>query len=185
MERYGVEYSFFIPYVVERTFSEEAKEKIRQTKRKNGTFNTSTIQKNFSAYMKTTYGDDVVEEYSSDNRYPYACDFYIKSMDLFIEIQGAPGHGDHPFDENNADDVAIAKKWESKDFDKNPLYKSMLDVWTQSDVAKRYRAKEKGLNYIEIFSVRSTEAIEALNDYIENKKQGYALYIYRKKVSPN
>ena len=106
-------------------------------------------------------------------------------MDLFIEIQGAPGHGNHPFDENNADDVAIAKKWESKDFDKNPLYKSMLDVWTFSDIAKRQRAKEKGLNYIEIFSVRSTEAIEALNDYIENKKQGYALYIYRKKVSPN
>ena len=44
---------------------------------------------------------------------------------------------------------------------------------------------EKCLNYIEIFSVRSTEAIEALNDYIENKKQGYALYIYKKKVSPN
>ena len=106
-------------------------------------------------------------------------------MDLFIEIQGAPGHGNHPFDENNADDVAIAENWESKDFDKNPLYKSMLDVWTQSDVAKRYRAKEKGLNYIEIFSVRSTEAIEALNDYIENKKQGYALYIYRKKGDPN
>ena len=27
MERYGVEYTFFIPYVIERTFSEEAKEK--------------------------------------------------------------------------------------------------------------------------------------------------------------
>ena len=185
MERYGVEYSFFIPYVIERTFSEEAKEKIRQTKRKNGTFNTSTIQKNFSAYMKTTYGDDVVEEYSVDNRYPYACDFYIKSMDLFIEIQGAPGHGDHPYDEDSDEDNSIVEKWESKDFEKTPLYKSMIDVWTQSDVAKRYRAKEKGLNYIEIFSVRSSEAIESLNDYIKNKKQGYALYVYNKHVSPN
>lgn len=185
MERYGVEYTFFIPYVIERTFSEEAKEKIRQTKRKNGTFNTSIIQKNFSEYIKTTYGDDVVEEYSSDNRYPYACDFYIKSMDLFIEIQGAPGHGDHPYDEDSDEDNSIVEKWESKDFEKTPLYKSMIDVWTQSDVAKRYRAKEKGLNYIEIFSVRSSEAIEALNDYINNKKQGYALYIYNKHVNSN
>lgn len=185
MERYGVEYTFFIPYVIDRTFSEEAKEKIRQTKRKNGTFRSSTIQKNFSKYLKNIYGDDVVEEYSDDNRYPYACDFYIKSMDLFIEIQGAPGHGDHPYDEDSDEDNSIVEKWESKDFEKTPLYKSMIDVWTQSDVAKRYRAKEKGLNYIEIFSVRSSEAIESLNDYIENKKQGYALYIYNKHVNPN
>ena len=32
--------------------------------------------------------DDIIRLYECDYRYPYECDFYIKSLDLFIEYNG-------------------------------------------------------------------------------------------------
>lgn len=47
--------------------------------------------------------DDIIRQYS-DNRYPFCCDFYLKSLDLFIELNFHWTHGGHPFDENSQAD---------------------------------------------------------------------------------
>ena len=45
--------------------------------------------------------DDIIRQYYDKDRYPFNCDFYIKSKDLFIEYQGHPSHGYCPFNRNN------------------------------------------------------------------------------------
>ena len=62
------------------------KEKEYQTKKEHGTFNTSKPEENYYEYLKTIYDEtDVIRQYK-DKRYPFCCDFYIKSKDLFIEL---------------------------------------------------------------------------------------------------
>lgn len=62
------------------------KNKEYETKRENGTFNTSKPEDGYYSYLAEKYGaDDVIRQYK-DERYPFACDFYVKSKDLFIEL---------------------------------------------------------------------------------------------------
>lgn len=56
------------------------------TKKARGTFSTSGPELQFYDYLCTQYGSENVERQYKDKRYPYACDFYIKSEDLFIEL---------------------------------------------------------------------------------------------------
>ena len=85
--------------------SQEIKAKQLNTLRKHKTFNTSKQEKDYYNYLVNKYGkDDVLYQYT-DSRYPYSCDFYIKSKDLFIELNLHWTHGGHPFDKNNAEDL--------------------------------------------------------------------------------
>jgi hypothetical protein len=82
--------------------------------------------------------DDVECQYRKDERYPWACDFYIKSRDLFIELNGTWTHQDHWFDPESTDDLAIVDKWKSKG---TPFYLNAIKNWTERDVAKRNAAR--------------------------------------------
>ena len=42
------------------------------------------------------YYPDVIYDVIVDGRYPYYCDFYIPSEDLFIELNAHPSHGSKP-----------------------------------------------------------------------------------------
>ncbi len=65
----------------------EAKQKEYITKKANGTMNSSKPEELFYKELCEIYGEaDVVHGYSIDPRYPFNCDFYIKSQDLFIEL---------------------------------------------------------------------------------------------------
>ena len=80
--------------------------KINATKRKNGMFNTSSIEERIKALgtFETQYNKDV--------RYPYLCDFYDKDRDLFIEVNASWTHGHHWYDiERDAD---TCEKWKAK-----------------------------------------------------------------------
>lgn len=62
------------------------KNKEYETKRKRGTFNASKPEDIYYSHLVEKYGaDDVIRQYK-DERYPFACDFYIKSKDTFIEL---------------------------------------------------------------------------------------------------
>lgn len=61
--------------------------KMLQTKRKNGTFNTSKPEEKIYLYIKEKF-PNVERQYKDNKRYPFACDFYIPSLDYFIEFQG-------------------------------------------------------------------------------------------------
>jgi hypothetical protein len=88
---------------------------------------------------------DIEREYDSDNRYPFHCDFYIKSLDLFVEVNGFWTHNDHWFDKNDSEDVFQVKEWQNKNMD---IYQSAIDVWTERDVDKREHARRNNLNYV-------------------------------------
>lgn len=80
-----------------------------------------------------------------DSRYPYSCDFYIKPLDLFIEINAHWSHGAHWFNSENHDDNLRVKHLSQ--FDKKS-YKNAIRTWTIDDVSKRMKAKNNNLNYL-------------------------------------
>ena len=58
-----------------------------QTKHKNNTFNTSKFEVNFRNNLIEIFDvTDIFSNYKDELRYPFNCDFYIKSLDIFIEL---------------------------------------------------------------------------------------------------
>ena len=130
--------------------SKEIKDKQLNTLRKHKTFNTSKQEKDYYNYLVNKYGkDDVLYQYT-DSRYPYSCDFYIKSKDLFIELNLHWTHGGHPFDKNNAEDLVKLNTWKEKG---NKYYNNAIYTWTELDVKKKTCAENHKLNYITIYKL--------------------------------
>ena len=179
IQKYGVDYLFK---------SNIIKEKIKQTNiQKYGVDNPlknkeiwkksqdnrqisskSKLENNFLNYLKLKYEpDDIITQYKS-KEYPYYCDFYIKSINLYIEIQGHWTHNDHPFDINNLNDQLIMNKWRTKSLS-DKYYKNALNTWTIKDVEKRNTAIQNNLNYLEIFGKTDlNKYIDIFENYIKN-----------------
>lgn len=146
--------------------SEETKEKIRKshisvefkqkrydTMKNNGTLfvQDSKAEQDYLSYLKTLYSDDdIVRQYFDKDRYPYKCDFYIPSEDLFIEVNGNWTHGKHPFDENNEEDIKTLELWKEKSKN-SAYYKNAIYTWTILDVNKKKTAEKNNLNYKMIY----------------------------------
>jgi hypothetical protein len=97
----------------------------------------------------------------SDNRYPFSCDFYIKSLDLFIELNIHPSHGEHLFDENNKEDSKLLEQLKIE----NSNWSNMIvDVWSRRDVEKYNYVIKNNLNCKFIYS-------SDFNDFINNVKE--------------
>ena len=128
----------------------------------------SKLENNFLNYLKLKYEpDDIITQYKS-KEYPYYCDFYIKSINLYIEIQGHWTHNDHPFDINNLNDQLIMNKWRTKSLS-DKYYKNALNTWTIKDVEKRNTAIQNNLNYLEIFGKTDlNKYIDIFENYIKN-----------------
>ncbi len=162
--RYGVNNVSELPDVVL---------KIQQTKRENNTFNKSSDEEIIYQNLINIYGtDDIIRQYRSE-KYPFNCDFYIKSLDLYIEYNGTWTHGGHPYDETNKDDLTILQNWKNK---KTKYYDNAINIWTVRDVNKRKTALENNLNYIEIWN------LDVFFTYIlqieENSNVLYNEYLY-------
>ena len=128
----------------------------------------SKLENNFLNYLKLKYeSDDIITQYKS-KEYPYYCDFYIKSINLYIEIQGHWTHNDHPFDINNLNDQQIMNIWCTKSLS-DKYYKNALNTWTIKDVEKRNTAIQNNLNYLEIFGKTDlNKYIDIFENYIKN-----------------
>lgn len=119
----------------------EVQAKSQDTKRQNHTFNSSGPEEECYNYLIEIYGTDGVKrQYDEDPRYPFYCDFYIPSEDLFIECNFHFTHGPHPFDINNNEDLKLLEYIRSKqgylDNGKKNSYYSFEDTWTKRDVDK-------------------------------------------------
>ena len=134
--------------------------KINDTKRKNGTFNTSKAEEFLYTLLKENY-NDVKRQYNKDKRYPWHCDFYIPKLDCFIELNGSWVHGNHPFNSDSNEDQKLLEKWKNKN---TKYYNNAIKIWSSIDVKKRNKAKEENLNYIEIFSINENKIKEILKD---------------------
>ena len=157
---------------------EECIDKIHNTKKKNGTVTTSRYEEDAYVWLIEKFGvDDVIRQYKDTryvnpiNNHKYHCDFYIKSLDLFIELQMYWGHGPHPFNENSVEDIEYLNK--IKEIAKvKPIYNRLIDGWTRNDVLKRNAAITGNIKLLEIYDKHLTkdklltDIMEYCNDHI-------------------
>ena len=92
----------------------------------------------------------VLRQYSSD-KYPFNCDFYIKSLDLYIECNFHWTHGGHFFDASNLDDQVKVQKWKDKG---TKFYDNAIKTWTVRDLKKCQTALDNSLNYLVFWSMQ-------------------------------
>lgn len=116
------------------------------TKTNNQSFNSSEPEENYYIYLCNKYGQDNIIRQYTDERYPFACDFYIKSSDTFIELNLSWTHGGHHYDKDNEADKRKLAIWQEK-AKQSDYYKKAIYVWTDLDVRKYQTAKQNNINY--------------------------------------
>lgn len=165
IKRYGVD-SFSKTEKFKSIMKEKKEEMNRKrflTKKQNGTLHTSYEEQKLYDILKKHY-PDTISQYSS-KEYPFNCDFYIPSQDLYIEYQGYPSHGPYPYIVNEETNM-ILEKWKKKGYD------GWIYDWTKRDVMKRNCAKSHNLKWIEFFYFNIDSFIYNINEYIEKNMKG-------------
>lgn len=152
LKKYGVEHVLQNPKFLQ---------KVLDTKRKNNSFNVSKLENGFKEYLLSK-GFEIKTQYVSD-LYPFHCDFYIPSLDLYIEINGTWTHGKHRFNPENEDDRKLVEYWRSKG---TPFYASAITTWTISDIKKFETAEKNNLKYLAIYSNKLKECVTQFENFI-------------------
>lgn len=114
-----------------------------------------------SALRRKFGDDDVIEEYKSDT-YPYKVDAYVKSLDLYIELNAFWTHGGHYFDDTSLEDVSLLHIWQTKS---SSIYKTAICTWTVTDLQKRDVAISKNLNYLVFWDNDLTDFYDWYNSF--------------------
>lgn len=122
---------------------------------------TTAEQKLYDSLIK--YYPDLQYDIRVDDRYPFYCDFYIKSKDLFIELQAHPSHGRLPMENLSIDEYS---KYPSK----------FMDTFARRDVEKLEIARKNNINFIRIYPAASIEENNSIND---NKYEDIINICYR------
>ena len=131
---------------------EKAHDKAYQTMKKRGF--VSKEEKEMIQLLKDKYGeDDVIEQYRDDRykkpgtNYRYACDCYIRSLDLFIEFNGSSFH---PSEKDRAKLEGELKrfklKYPKRDIKECQAYNLLTVI--EGDKIKQQVAKDNKLNYL-------------------------------------
>lgn len=177
-EKYGVDWPTQIPEAREkakRTMikrygvenpgqSAVIRERVYDTKDKNNSWFISKLENTFYDALCQIYGEsDIIRQYR-DYRYAnpyngrrYSCDLYIKSKDIFIEIQGYKTHGNKPSDGTETPKSLQLTVKEFASF--------------QTDILKRSIAKSKNLKLLEIFILNyDCITIDNINAFIKSEK---------------
>lgn len=156
-KKYGVEWFCYTEKNKLAVNSKEAKEKEIETKRKNGTLNSSKLEEESKNILCNKF-KEVKTQYKS-KQYPFYCDFYIPNLDLYIECNYHWTHGFKPY-EGTKDDNIILNIWKTAN---KTYYNNAIETWTKRDVNKRNIAKKNNLNWIEFFNIQ--ELKEWINNY--------------------
>lgn len=131
-------------------WTEEQWKKYYTTISDNGWYIKSKPEEKLYDDLCFEYGKENIIRQYMDNRYPFKCDFYIKTTDTFIELNRFWHHGNHPFDENDEKDIEKLNEWKEK-AKNSKSYENAVYTWTVRDVKKQETAKKNGLNYIVIY----------------------------------
>ena len=151
-ERYGVDYGME---------SAEIRARAMDTKRKKGTFNSSSSEDALYELLveyANQHDMTVVRQYCDADRYPFAADFYIPERDLFIELNGSWSHGRHWYEADREMDQKTVQTWRKKG-EQSKYYRAAFETWTERDVRKREAARAAQLNYVTLW-----DGSEALTD---------------------
>lgn len=149
---------------------DEINQKKFETKKRNGTLNSSYEEQHLYQMILKKYPDCVTQYQSVE--YPFLCDFYIPSENVYIEYQGFPSHGEKPY-EKTKEDIETVKKWKEKG------YQGWAYDWTNRDVRKRHTAIKNNLRWIEFFYYDEEIILSTIEQYIKENKQG-VLSVYKK-----
>lgn len=128
---------------------ELAKQKEYETKKRNHSFNSSRPEQELIAELIQEYGEeDIIHPYK-DERYPFNCDVYIRSIDLFIELNGTIEHNGRPYDPSNPEHVreAIAIEDRARELGPKSRYWNVLKWWTEIDPKKLETFRRNNLNF--------------------------------------
>ena len=166
LEKYGVENPMQTQYyknlISSILSSNEIQEKIYNTKLLNNSFNISYQEDVCFDLLKEKYSD-CIRQYKSE-LYPFNCDFYIPSLDLYIEYNGSHYHHYHPFDINDDNDINELNRLKEKANNSNAhkngkksQYDNIIYTWTILDVKKRNIAQQNNLNYIEFWNINEVK----------------------------
>lgn len=120
------------------------KEKEYETRKRNNTlglFETAPEKELFSL-LKEAYGDDNVYRQYRTKEYPFKADFYIKSLNTYIEYNGYFTHKDHIFNNFDDEDILEKERLEQLKLNGDRWASNILYTWTNLDVRKNsYRDK--------------------------------------------
>jgi len=147
------------------TNSEDFKNKQHETKKKNNSFKTSKIEKELEIKLKEVF-PNLETQYKSE-LYPFNCDFYIPSLDLYIEYNGSWTHGVCFYDENNEENRNTLEKWKQAS-EHSRFYQNAIETWTIRDLNKLNTALKNNLNYVAWFN--KEQAYDWIEKYNENVK---------------
>ena len=131
---------------------EQIKSKIYNTMKERNSFKYSKAEEELYSYIKMKF-PDVCRQYKDKERYPYNCDFYIPTLDLFIEYQGYYTHNTHPYNDNDIEDRKKVEEYKEK---YGPECQA-ITIWTIKDVEKRNCAKKHNLNFKEVWNINEAK----------------------------
>lgn len=157
--RYGVEFPLQSKEIHSKTVTEESIKHGLATKRKNKTFNSSKPEELLYNKLISMFSvDDVKRQYCSE-LYPFNCNFYISSLDLYIEYNGSWLHGGHFFDSGRKEDLDKLNLWKNKN---TKFYRKAIETWTVRDVNKLNTATKNEINYLVLWNLEDIDNIENL-----------------------
>ena len=124
-------------------FVEDIKRRVYNTKKKNNSFKKSKQEDQVYNYLLQKFNKDDIERQYKSKLYPFNCDFYIKSLNLYIECNFTWTHYKKPF-KNSVEDLIELEKLKNKN---TQYYNSAINVWTKRDPLKLSYFKKNKLNY--------------------------------------
>lgn len=162
LNKYGSENTMLVPII---------RDKVNKSKKQNWTIYSKDENIIYDLLCDKFCQNDIIRQYTSD-LYPFNCDFYIKSLDLYIEYQGSHFHNKRPYigSEEDFSEIELLKHksqlvHERYNVPKNKKtqYDMVIYTWSDLDVRKRNIAKANNLNFIELWSIE--EVILFLKNY--------------------
>lgn len=160
LKRYGVDNIYKSKEFLENMKIKQTEiiEKRNKTLKQNKSFKQSKDEKRCYEILSKIF-PDIKTQYSTDS-YPFKCDFYIPSQNLYIEYNGSHFHHNHPFNPENENDIIelnrlieCATKYKMRTKKTKSQYDNIIYTWTDLDVRKRNIANKNNLNYIEFWNV--------------------------------
>ena len=121
--------------------------KIYETKKENGSLNTSKQELEIKTILETKY---IVNTQYKCPEFPFACDFYLPELNIFIDYNEMWTHGREPFDSTNKQHQEILNNWKSKN---TKFYDNAIYTWTNLDVRKTQVAKANNINRLVFYTL--------------------------------
>lgn len=143
MNKYGVDHISKSSFYIEN--KNIIVDKIQKSLKLRSTYTKSKVEDVFYTKLVSIYGENDVERQYKSIDYPYACDFYVKSRDLYIEFNGHWTHGDCFYSANSEYTNKFLRRLNSNS---GNYYRKAKYVFTKLDVEKVSIAKSNNLNYL-------------------------------------